>query len=60
MFQFIGQSLLTTYSALIIYAIFAENTDMITMTQATFSYIVDILSLSGPVCLFATRYTSSS
>ncbi|KAH7715496.1 SRV-1 protein [Aphelenchoides avenae] len=56
MFQFVGQSLLTTYSLLIIYATFTEDTDLITVTQASFSYIVDILSLSGPVCLFATRY----
>lgn len=57
MFQFVGQSLLTIYSALIIYATFTSDTDLITVTQASFSYIVDILSLSGPVCLFATRYT---
>ncbi|KAH7697643.1 hypothetical protein AAVH_35273, partial [Aphelenchoides avenae] len=54
MFQFAGQSLLTTYSVVIIYATFADDTNLIAVTQASLSYIVDILSLSGPVCLFAT------
>lgn len=56
MLQFVGQFLLTVYSVIIICAIFTANTDVITVMQAFTTFIADILSLSGPICLFATRF----
>lgn len=59
MMQFVGQLLLTVYSVIIIFGVFTANTDLITVTQQFVTYIADIFSLSGPVCLFATRYAGS-
>lgn len=60
MMQFIGQLLLTVYSVIIIFGVFTANTELITVTQQFVTYIADIFSLSGPVCLFATRYAGSA
>lgn len=58
MMQFVTQLLWTVFFALIAYGVATNNSALTATVQSLHSYLVDILCLTGPICLFSTRYAS--
>lgn len=57
--QFVGQTLMTTYGLCIFIAYVIESIALVRAAHYALSYIVDIQSLTGPICLFLMRYARS-
>lgn len=57
--QFVGQTLMTAYGVCIFIAYVIESVALVRAAHYTLSYIIDIQSLTGPICLFLMRYAKS-
>lgn len=54
MLELFGQALLATYF-LFLYAVGPTNKTISVFTLRCIPYVIDVLSLGGPLCLFSTR-----